>query len=202
MPPKNSFDYLKVDYDFPTFASLSSVTQILHILSNNLQSIPRRCFPVLKGVLYQPWHFISQYNIQVRIISDHGVNISLSPRTKSVSPARPPSKHVHRTNISNSRPVSVYIRSPPREGQNKSSSSFTAEGEVRVAGECSDPVSPPRGFAGPALFVISAKIYPMPIFSRSSDPGKPGVVIWKKPSKLITNLCSKPFVLDLYVDTI
>ena len=77
--------------------------------------------------------FISQYNIQVGIISNHRVDISPAPRSKSVSPDWPPSEYVHRTNIG---PSSVYPRSPPREGQSESSSSFTSEREVSVAGEC------------------------------------------------------------------
>ena len=87
--------------------------------------------------------FISPCNIQVRIISDDGVDISPAPRTKSVSPARPPSEDVHRTNISYCQPVSVYLGSPAREGQGESSSSLTAEGEVGGAGEGSHPLPPP-----------------------------------------------------------
>ena len=77
--------------------------------------------------------FISQCNIQVRIISVDGVDPA--PGTKSVSPARPPSEDVHRTYIGYCQSVSVNPWSPPREGQSESSSSFTSEREVSVAGE-------------------------------------------------------------------
>ena len=86
--------------------------------------------------------FISPCNIQVRIISNDGVEVSPAPGTKSVPPARPASKHVQGTDIGDCQPVSVYLWSPPREGQSESSSSFTAEGEVGVAGEGPDPVPP------------------------------------------------------------
>ena len=79
--------------------------------------------------------FISQYYIQVGIISDHRVDISPAPGTKSISLARPPSEYVHRTYIGYCQSVSVNPWSPPREGQSESSSSFTSEREVSVAGE-------------------------------------------------------------------